>query len=168
MTTSVAIPPPRPSKAGQAHLHVVSFRLGAETYAVELSRTKEICLADDITQVLFMPSYVDGVINLRGQILPIIDLRKRFNVGVATFNLDTHILVAHVAGSLIGLVVDTVSTILRIPSEALLPPPETSISVIGAPTAGVAHTDDGLLLLLDIDHILSVDEQAQISKVNFN
>ena len=148
----------------QDYLQVVSFRLGVEEYAVEITKVKEIILVEGITKVPQMPAYIEGVINLRGTVIPVLDLRKRFDIGCTQITEHTRIVVTRLEGRIIGMIVDSVSRVMKIPRANIQPPPETIACVAGEYLVGVAKLDDRMQLVLDIDKVLRVDEKAQLAK----
>ena len=148
----------------QDYLQVVSFRLGVEEYAVEITKVKEIILVEGITKVPQMPAYIEGVINLRGTVIPVLDLRKRFDIGNSQITEHTRIVVTRLEGRIIGMIVDSVSRVMKIPRANIQPPPETIACVAGEYLVGVAKLDDRMQLLLDIDKVLRVEEKAQLTK----
>ncbi len=136
-------------------LQLVSFNLGNEEYAVDILKVQEINRMVEITSIPNAPSYVEGVINLRGKVIPVINLRKRF--GLESKELDSHsrIMVVDV-GTTIGLIVDSVSEVLRLPSDTVEPPPPMTAGSNSAEyLRGVGKLADRLLILLDIEKLLS-------------
>lgn len=152
----------RTSLKMQDYLQVVSFRLGIEEYAIEITKVKEIILVEGITRVPQMPAYIEGIINLRGTVIPVVDLRKRFEVGTPQFNEHTRIVVTRMDGRIVGMIVDAVSRVMKIPKANIQPPPDTIASVAGEYLIGVAKLDDRMQLLLDIEKVLRRDEQDQL------
>lgn len=147
----------------QDYLQVVSFRLGAEEYAIEITKVKEIILVEGITRVPQMPTYIEGIINLRGNVIPVLDLRKRFEVGKADFGEHTRIVITRMEGRIIGMIVDAVLRVMKIPKSLIQPPPDTIASVAGEYLIGVAKLDDHMQLLLDIEKVLHAAEKSQLA-----
>ncbi len=132
---------------------VVSFDIGAEEFAVGILEVQEIIRMVEITQVPKAPHYVVGVINLRGKVIPIMDLRLRFGLPTAERTKETRIVVVDIARIILGLIVDSVSEVLRIPSSEVEPPP--SGSQAGSEFhKGVGKVDDRLLILLDLHRLV--------------
>ncbi len=132
---------------------VVSFDIGAEEFAVGILEVQEIIRMVEITQVPKAPHYVVGVINLRGKVIPIMDLRLRFGLPAAERTKETRIVVVDIARIILGLIVDSVSEVLRIPSSEVEPPP--SGSQAGSEFhKGVGKVDDRLLILLDLHRLV--------------
>lgn len=152
---------PRLTSQGQrqadAHgtIQVVSFRLANEEYGIEITKVQEIILVGDVTRVPQTEPFIKGLINLRSTVIPIIDLRLRFEMPEQQPTDETRIMVMNLAGKTIGIVVDAVSEVLRIAKEHVAPPPATVSGVGREYLTGLAKLDQRLLILLDIDHLLA-------------
>ena len=139
-------------------LQLVSFSLGNEEFAVDILKVQEINRMIEITKVPKSPDFVEGVINLRGKVIPIIDLRRRFGLNAQEHDKQTRIIVVDIKGKIIGLVVDSVSEVLRLSSETIEPPPPMVAGVDAQYICGVGKLDNRLLILLDLNKILSSEE----------
>ena len=148
-----------------AEMQLVVFELGDESYGVDISRVQDINRMQEITEIPHAPESVVGVINLRGRVIPVIDLRKRFGLPDAVHTKDTRIVVVHLEGNLIGVIVDAVSQVLRIPADIVEPPSPVLAGVDSKYLRGIAKLDDKLVILLDLDFVLSRREQEAISEV---
>ena len=148
-----------------AEMQLVVFELGDESYGVDISRVQDINRMQEITEIPHAPESVVGVINLRGRVIPVIDLRKRFGLPEAVHTKDTRIVVVHLEGNLIGVIVDAVSQVLRIPADIVEPPSPVLAGVDSRYLRGIAKLDDKLVILLDLDFVLSRREQEAISEV---
>jgi len=146
-------------------MQLVVFELGDESYGVDISRVQDINRMQEITEIPHAPESVVGVINLRGRVIPVIDLRKRFGLPDAVRTKDTRIVVVHLEGNLIGVIVDAVSQVLRIPADIVEPPSPVLAGVDSRYLRGIAKLDDKLVILLDLDYVLSRREQEAISEV---
>jgi purine-binding chemotaxis protein CheW len=149
-------------------LQVVSFRLHEESYAIEITRVKEIILVEGITRVPQMPEYIEGIINLRGNVIPVVDLRKRFGLPCRPLDEQTRIVVCRMGERVVGLIVDSVSQVMKIPRERIQEPPATIAGHAGDYLVGVARIGEGLVLLLDIETVLArtpVAEPATVEAV---
>ena len=136
-------------------LQVVSFEIGDEEYAVDILEVQEIIRMVEITPVPKAPHYVEGVINLRGKVIPIVDLRNRFGLGEAESTKDTRIVVVDVSRIILGFIVESVSEVLRIPSSLIESPPNGKQG--GAEFyKGVGRVDGRLLIFLDLDRLVGM------------
>ncbi len=144
-----------PLKTDQSHgelIQLVSFSLGHEEYGVEVLDVREIIRMPVVTRVPNPPPYVEGVINLRGKVIPIISLRKKFGIMSSEYDKQTRIIVMEVDGELKGFIVDAVSEVIRISSSEIQPSP--TISASGADQeciTGVINQAERLLVLLDLE-----------------
>jgi purine-binding chemotaxis protein CheW len=140
----------------------VVFRLGVELYGVEISRVHEIVRMQTITRVPGSPAFVEGVINLRGSVIPVIDLRLRLNLPAAAHTRASRITVVEIGNLVVGLVVDEVSEVLRI-NPALVEPPGPVVAGIESEyLQGIARLPERLVVLLDLDHVLAREERRAL------
>ena len=146
-------------------LQLVSFNLGKEEFAVDILKIQEINRMVEITKVPKSPEFVEGVINLRGKVIPIIDLRKRFSLPKAESTRQTRIVVVDIDNKIVGLVVDAVSEVLRLPAKTVEPPPPIVAGIDSEYISGVGKLEDRLLILLELDKVLSKDEKKVLEKV---
>lgn len=152
--------------SGQDELiQLVSFMLGGEEYGVEVLRVREIIRMPAITKMPNMPPYAEGIINLRGKVIPIISMRKRFGLDDADHDNQTRIMVMDVAGGLTGFIVDAVSEVIRIHSSEIQPPPSVAASdgVNQEFITGVFNHVDRLLVIMDVDRMFSQSERDSFS-----
>jgi purine-binding chemotaxis protein CheW len=147
-------------REGPASMQLVSFRLAREEYAVEITRVQEIILMGEITRVPQSPAFIQGLINLRSTVIPIVDLRLRFGLPRQEPTDETRIMVVNVSGRTIGVIVDAVSEVLRISREQIVPPPPTVAGLGYQYLTGLVKLDNRLLILLEIDKILGDEEAA--------
>ena len=145
----------------------LTFRLQGEEYGLEILKVREIIGLMDVTSVPQMPEYVAGVINLRGKVIPVVDLRLKFGMPHEEFTEETCIIVVEVAceagETLVGIIVDTVSEVLDIRGGDIEPAPEFGASVDTQFILGMGKVEDAVKILLDIDKVLSVDDLNRIS-----
>lgn len=141
-------------------LQLVSFKIGSEEYGIDILKVQEINRMPDITKVPQAPHYVDGVINLRGKVIPIINTRRKFNLEEKDHDKDTRIVVVDINGEVIGLVVDSVNEVLRIPSSIVEPPPNVTVDSGANYITGVARLEDRLLILLDLRKLIGETNQV--------
>ncbi|MDD2852131.1 MAG: chemotaxis protein CheW [Desulfuromonadaceae bacterium] len=143
-------------------IQLVSFILAEEEYGVEVLKVREIIRMPTITKMPNTPTYVEGVINLRGKVIPIISMRSRFGLMESEHSNRTRIMVMDVAGDLTGFIVDAVSEVIRIHSSEIQPPP-TMVSAGGIGQefiTGVFNHAERLLIIMDVDRMFSDDERG--------
>jgi purine-binding chemotaxis protein CheW len=147
-------------------IQLVSFSLGREEYGINVLMVREIIRMLGITRVPNTPQYVEGVINLRGKVIPIISLRKKFDLTDSDYDKRTRIMVMEVAGELMGFVVDEVSEVIRIAENEIQPPPPVVAGGLEQECmAGVINQAERLLVLLDLEKMFSADERKNFSSV---
>jgi len=139
-------------------LQLVSFHIGGEEFGLNILRVQEIIRIQALTRVPNSPDFVDGVINLRGKVIPVIALRKRFGLEELAHDKQTRIVVIEVKGTVLGFIVDSVSEVLRIPASTVEPPPRLG-KVEREYVSGVGKLDNRLLILLDVDRLMSDSEE---------
>lgn len=147
-------------------LQLVSFRLGEEEYGIEITKIQEIILMGDITRVPQTPSYVKGLINLRSNVIPILDLRLRFGLPETAVTDETRIMVVNISGKTIGLIVDAVSEVLRVSQNEIAPPPPTVAGLGREYLTGLAKLQGRLLIMLDIDKLLDEESVAMAEQIS--
>lgn len=145
-------------EATQAEQQLVVFDLGSESYGVDIGSVREIIRMQEITSLPRMPEYVEGVINLRGKVTPVVDLRKRFRLEATDFTKETRIVVVDVGKQDIGVIVDAVTEVLRISSEGIEPPSSVVTTAESDYLMGIVKLAERLIILLDLDRVLA--EQA--------
>jgi purine-binding chemotaxis protein CheW len=138
----------------------VTCHVDGEEFAVDILSVQEIIRMVEITRVPKAPSFVEGVINLRGRIIPVLDLRRRLGVPGAERTAQSRIVVVMVRGRVVGLVVDSVSEVLRIPKSAMEPAPSLGTTVGAEFIQGVGRLEDRLLTLLDLKRLLLTTDGA--------
>jgi len=147
--------------SNQAHgalLQLVSFHIGGEEFGLDILRVQEIIRVQELTRVPNSPDFVDGVINLRGKVIPVIALRRCFGLEDLPHDKQTRIVVIEVKGTVLGFIVDSVSEVLRIPADTVEPPPRLG-KVQREYVSGVGKLDNRLLILLDVDRLMADSEQ---------
>jgi purine-binding chemotaxis protein CheW len=155
----------REAAASASTSKFVGFTLGKEEYAVDILKVKEIKLMLAITRVPKAPPFVEGVINLRGEIIPIIDLRKKLSLAISPQTEDSRIIVIELDERLVGIIVDSVSEVLELPDDKISPPPPIVAGIEAEYLRGVGRLGDRLLILLDLDKILTVQEKTDLKRV---
>lgn len=142
---------------------VVVLELAGEAYGVEIGKVQEIIRMQPITRVPNGPAFIEGVTNLRGRVIPVLDLRKRFGLAATEATRRSRIVVGELGQHTVGLVVDGVSEVLRVPTDAVEPPSTLVTTADSAFLRGVAKLGERLILLLDLSRILTHAEQADLA-----
>ncbi|MEM0449583.1 MAG: chemotaxis protein CheW [Methanomassiliicoccales archaeon] len=146
---------------------IVSFRLGKETFAVKVAQVREIGKVQDITHIPKMPEYVEGVMNLRGQITTVIDLKKRFGIiseDGPKRTSQSRIIVAEIGEHQLGIIVDSVEDVMRVPRNSISPVPKTlSADLQSSFLHGICKLQNKLIMLLDLEKIIS--EEGEMNMV---
>lgn len=140
-------------------LQLVAFQLGEESYGVDIAQVQEIIRMQPVTKVPGAPTFVEGVINLRGRVIPVLDLRKRFNLPTRQDTKDTRIVVVEVPPHTVGMIVDAVDEVLRITEDRVEPPSPFIASIDTEYLRGVGKLEGKLLILLDLSKVLSKEEK---------
>ncbi len=146
-------------------LQLVTFSIGEEEFGVDILKVQEIIRTMEITKVPRAPEFVEGVINLRGKVIPIIDLRRRFGLNSKVHDNHTRIIVIEINSMIVGFVVDSVSEVLRIPVSTVEPPPPVVAGLDSDYINAVGKLQDRLLILLDLDKLLSADDLEQLTQM---
>ena len=142
-----------PQKASAEYL---TFRLGAEEYGIDILRVQEIRSYEEPTRIANAPSFIKGVVNLRGVIVPVVDLRLKLGCEKVEYNGFTVVIVLNVHGRVVGAVVDSVSDVLELGAELIRPAPEMSTSTMdGGFITGIASVGERMLILMDIEGLMS-------------
>ncbi|KIE41704.1 chemotaxis protein CheW [Geobacter anodireducens] len=155
------------SATAGAPLQVVVFSVGSEEYCFEILKVREVIRTVPITAVPSAPPHVEGIINLRSAVVPIIDFRKRFNItGECTVDESEKVVIVAAAGSTtVGFTVDALSQVLKVPRDAVSPPPTGIGDQGGEAITGVASMGDRLIIVLDIERLFSEDELTNLTGV---
>ncbi|MCK5517424.1 MAG: chemotaxis protein CheW [Desulfobulbaceae bacterium] len=148
-------------------MQLVGFTIGKEQFGVDILMVQEIIRAAPITSVPNSPDFIEGVINLRGNIIPVIELRKRLNLFREGENDDTWILILDIEGKVTGFIVDSVTKVLKILESSIEPPPEVVVAGLESQyIRGVCDTGETLLILLDFNRILLLDELSTLKTMS--
>ncbi len=145
-------------------LQVACFRLGTDLYAVDIMRIKEIIRPQKLTMLPKTPDFVDGVLNLRGAVVPVVDLRRRFDLPMLDAALSSRLLIVKVSGQLLGLVVDDVTEVIPVAVKDIKPPPQVVNGVGGEYLLGVCLAKDSLIMLLNLDKLLTRRETDELGR----
>jgi len=141
-------------------LQLVIFKLGNESFGVEIATVESIIKMQTITRLPQAPNFVEGIINLRGKILPVIDLRKRLSIDLNEITKDSRMVVVALAGTTVGMVVDRVDEVLRINDDIVEAPPSISQSVDSRFIEGIAKINQELVILLNLSKVLNTSETS--------
>ena len=144
---------------------LVIFELADEQYGLDIASVESIIKMQGITAVPQAPAFVEGVTNLRGVVLPVIDLRKRFGLANIDKSKETRIVVVEMGDTTVGMVVDAVTEVLRISSDSIEPPSPLVTTVDSTFITGIAKVEERLIIMLDLGKVLSVQEQGQLQAV---
>jgi purine-binding chemotaxis protein CheW len=151
----------------------LTFRLGAEEYGIDILKVQEIRGYDTVTRIANAPAFIKGVINLRGVIVPIVDLRLKFNLGEAKYDAFTVVIILNVASRVVGAVVDSVSDVLELNAEQVRPAPEFNSLLDASYIMGIGNVktvgqgedggeDERMLILVDIEKLMSGADMALV------
>lgn len=146
-------------------LQLVSFKIGNEEFGVDILNVHEINKMTQITKVPNAPEFVEGVINLRGRVIPIIDLRTRLGMEKKEQDKDTRIIVVEINKRTVGFIVDAVREVLRIPTSITEAPPDLVTGVNSEFIKSVGKLEDRLLILIDLEKVLSTTDQEKLTTV---
>lgn len=151
---------------GSELLQFVTFNLGEEEYAIEILKVQEIIRMIPITRVPNSPEFINGVINLRGKVIPVMDLGKRIGLPEKETDNDSRIIVVEIQNKIIGFIVDKVNIVLRINNSIIEPTPQ----MVGRTNAefinGIAKMEHSLLILLDLDKVMEPDELEEVATIS--
>ena len=145
---------------------VLSFKLGEEEYGINILSVQEIRGCDLVTRIANAPNYVKGVINLRGIIVPIVDMRIKFNVGAPTYDQFTVVIILNIGQKVIGIVVDSVSDVVTLSADQIKTTPQMSSAVDMDFVQGLGTIGDRMLILLDIDKLMCSEELGLITTLH--
>ena len=146
-------------------LQLVTFSIDEEEFGVNILKVQEIIRIMEITRVPRSPEFVEGVINLRGRVIPIVDLRRRFGLAAIAHDKDTRIIVIELNSLVVGFIVDAVSEVLRIPADTVEPTPPVAAGVDSEYISGVGKLQDRLLILLDLDKLLTAEDLPRLNSI---
>jgi purine-binding chemotaxis protein CheW len=143
----------------------LTFTLGKEEYGIDLLKVQEIRGYDAVTQIANAPVFIKGVVNLRGIIVPIVDMRIKFNLGTPTYDQFTVVIILNIADRVVGMVVDSVSDVITLTPEEIKAAPEMGTALNTDYLIGLGTVDQRMLILIDIDKLMSSAEMGLIEKL---
>lgn len=141
-----------------ASTEVLSFTLGNEEYGIDILKVQEIRGCEQVTRIASAPEFIKGVVNLRGIIVPIVDMRIKFNLGQPTYDAFTVVIILNIKGRVVGMVVDSVSDVTVLAPEQIRPAPEMGTALDTDYLIGLGTLDQRMLILVDIDRLMSSAE----------
>ena len=143
----------------------LTFTLGQEEYGIEILKVQEIRSYEAVTTIANAPEFIKGVVNLRGTIVPIVDMRIKFKLGVADYTQFTVVIILNVAGRVVGMVVDSVSDVIALGTEQIRPAPDFSSSFDVKYITGLGTVDSRMLILVDIEKLMTSSDMALVDSV---
>jgi purine-binding chemotaxis protein CheW len=149
-----------PRRTDNPIIQLVGFRLDDENYAIAITKIQEIILMKPITRIPQVPEFIEGLINLRGSVIPVVNLRKRFGLAARDADDETRTIVVNIHDKTVGCIVDAVTQVMRINRDQIQPPPLSVLSVSHQYVAGLARLEDRLLIILDIERLF--DERSAV------
>ena len=158
--TTTAGSPSSPGSPLASGCELLTFTLGSETYGVDILKVQEIRGYDAVTRIPDAPEFIKGVINLRGAIVPIIDLRIKFRLAHVKYDEFTVVIILNVARRIVGIVVDSVSDVTQLTPEQVKPTPEFGSQLDTRYISGIGTIDDRMLILVDIEKLLRAQDMA--------
>lgn len=151
---------------GSVASEYLTFTLGTEEYAIDILKVQEIRGYEQPTLIANAPPFIKGVINLRGIIVPIVDLRIKFNLGKVEYTPFTVVVILNVAGRIVGAVVDSVSDVISLPAAEIRPAPEFSATFDTKYIVGLATVDERMLIVTNIEHLMTSADMALVEEEN--
>jgi purine-binding chemotaxis protein CheW len=153
------------SEFTNARLEFLAFTLGGEEYGVHILKVQELRGYEAVTSIANAPDYIKGVVNLRGMIIPIIDMRIKLNLGTPTYDQFTVVIMLNINGRTFGMVVDSVSDVIELSDEQVKRAPELGAAVDTEYLIGIGTVDERMIILIDIDRYFSGNEMGLIKTV---
>ena len=143
----------------------LAFTLGSEEYGIDILKVQEIRGYEAVTRIANAPEFIKGVINLRGIIIPVVDMRIKFNLGTPVYDQFTVVIILNIGGRIMGMVVDSVSDVTTLAPEQIKPAPEMGTAFNSDYLVGLGTLDERMLILIDIDKLMSSGEMGLIEKL---
>jgi purine-binding chemotaxis protein CheW len=143
----------------------LAFKLGSEEYGINILKVQEIRGYDTVTRIANAPEFVKGVVNLRGIIVPIVDMRIKFNLGTPIYDQFTVVIILNIANRIVGMVVDSVSDVITLTADQIKPAPEMGTALNTDYLIGLGTIDERMIILIDIDQLMSSSEMGIIDKL---
>jgi purine-binding chemotaxis protein CheW len=162
MSTQATNKPDARDASGSEYL---AFTLGSEEYGIDILKVQEIRGYEAVTRIANAPEFIKGVINLRGIIIPVVDMRIKFQLGTPTYDQFTVVIILNIGGRIMGMVVDSVSDVTTLTPEQVKPAPEMGSAFNGEYLMGLGTIDERMLILIDIDRLMSSSEMGLIDRM---
>ena len=153
------------SRAADAALEYLAFRLGSEEYGVDIQKVQELRGYDAVTRIANAPEFIKGVVNLRGIIVPIIDMRIKLNLGTPTYDQFTVVVILNLHQHVMGMVVDSVSDVITLTADQIKPAPQMGCAIDTDYLTGLGAIDERMLILVDIDKFMSSSDIGLVEKL---
>jgi len=147
-------------------LEFLAFTLGLEEYGIDIQKVQELRGYDAVTHIANAPGYIKGVVNLRGIIVPIIDMRIKLNLDTPVYDQFTVVIILNIAGRVMGMVVDSVSDVITLAAEQIKPAPKMGTALDTDYLIGLGTLDERMLILVDIDRLMSGAELGMIERLS--
>jgi purine-binding chemotaxis protein CheW len=147
-----------------AALEFLAFTLGKEEYGIDIQKVQELRGYDAVTRIANAPDYLKGVVNLRGIIVPIVDMRIKFNLGTPSYDQFTVVIILNIANRVMGMVVDSVSDVITLTRDQVKPAPEMGSVLDTDYLIGLGTLNERMLILVDIDKLMSSDEMGLVAQ----
>lgn len=146
-------------------LEALAFKLGNEEYGIKILKVQEIRGYESVTRIASAPEHVKGVVNLRGTIVPIVDMRIKFKLGEPTYNQFTVVIILNIQDRVVGMVVDSVSDVISLTADQIKPAPDMGGALNTDYLVGLGTVDERMIILVDIDRLMSSEEMGVIDTV---
>ena len=162
---SAAAPAMPPGALAAQPLEFLAFTLGQEEYGVDIQKVQELRGYDTVTRIANAPEHIKGVVNLRGIIVPIIDMRIKFKLGAPTYDQFTVVIILNIASRVMGMVVDSVSDVITLSPEQVKPAPEMGAVLDADYLIGLGTLDDRMLILVDLEKLMTSEDMGLVEKL---
>jgi purine-binding chemotaxis protein CheW len=146
-------------------LEALAFKLGNEEYGIKILKVQEIRGYESVTRIASAPEHVKGVVNLRGTIVPIVDMRIKFKLGEPTYNQFTVVIILNIQDRVVGMVVDSVSDVISLTADQIKPAPDMGGALNTDYLVGLGTVDERMIILVDIDRLMSSEEMGVIERI---
>ena len=163
-----AMADPVETQAATAAGEYLTFTLGSEEYGIDILKVQEIRGYDAVTKIANTPDFIKGVINLRGAVVPIVDLRIKFNLGNVEYNEFTVVIILNLEKRIVGIVVDGVSDVIALSTDQIRPVPDLVSSIDTRYLAGLGNLEERMLILVDINKLMTSQEMALVDGTSEN